>query len=119
MAAKKKETEKSAPDNPPRQISVNRKSVDEVSLDYANFCSISGAPEEVILEFGITHVGGKKDEANINNRIVMNYPNAKRLIAAMTEIIRRREAMASNAEVNARKGLKPFNLIKPEEKEIQ
>jgi len=118
MATRKTGTEKGESLEGPKRIAVNRKSVDEVPLDYANFCSISGTPEEVILEFGITHVPNK-DEANINNRIVMNYQNAARLVAAMTEIIRRRGANAAQADPKAPEGLRSFNPAGPEGKEIQ
>ena len=52
---------------------------------YANFCRVSGSPEEMIIDFGLNSqpMSGSAQNVSINQRIVLNYYTAKRLLGAL------------------------------------
>src|SRR5262245_33428377 len=60
--------------------------VDEsgAALCYANFCRVTGTPEELILDFGLNSqpIGGET-RIEIKQRLVVNYFTAKRLLQAL------------------------------------
>jgi hypothetical protein len=61
---------------------------------YANFCRVTGTPEELILDFGLnTHPFGVPAEPiAVTQRIISNYYTAKRLLALLQMSIQRHEA---------------------------
>jgi hypothetical protein len=72
-----------------------RASIDESELvvNYANFCHVTGTPEELVLDFGlIPHPTGLPTEpVPIGQRIITNYHMAKRLLYALQMTIERHE----------------------------
>lgn len=62
---------------------------------YANFVSLSGAAEEVILDFGMnTDPAGQPNAAvNLSHRLVLSYFTAKRLAIALEACLGRQEAV--------------------------
>jgi hypothetical protein len=62
-------------------------------LCYANFCRVTGTPEELILDFGLNpqHMG-EPTKVEIKQRLVVNYYTAKRLFQAQGLSIGRHEA---------------------------
>ena len=91
----------SAPPAP--QVQVNDKSVVPA---YANFCRVSGTPEELILDFGLnTNVPGKAEPDAIvtEQRVVINYFTAKRLFQVLAMTVQRHEAAFGAIEVNVEK----------------
>ena len=53
--------------------------VDGAVTSYANFCRVTGTPEEMIIDVGLNSqpVGPPPDSISINQRLVMNYYTAK------------------------------------------
>jgi len=67
----------------------------DVKTSYANMCLLLSTREEMIMDFGLTLVGGPAEqrEANmtVSNRIIMGLPAAKRLAIALSQAIQRYE----------------------------
>jgi hypothetical protein len=60
---------------------------------YTNFARVTGTPEELILDFGLsTALMGSPAPVHISERLVMNYYTAKRLWAALGTALQRQEA---------------------------
>jgi hypothetical protein len=78
-----------APGQPP-QFSVDTTSL---SSAYANFCRVTGTPEELVLDFGLntqmTPVQG--ESVKLTHRLVMNYYTAKRLLGALHMAVQQHE----------------------------
>jgi uncharacterized protein DUF3467 len=75
---------------------------------YANFCRLTATPEEVLLDFGLNpqpFATGRQD-VKANQRVVMNFFTAKRLLAAIGMTIQRHEQTFGSIEldVNRRAG---------------
>ena len=71
------------PETPqPIRVQVNDK--DAVCL-YANFCRVTGTPEELILDFGLNAqpFGMPSEAVEVKQRIVTNYFTAKRMLQAL------------------------------------
>ena len=70
--------------------------VDEshIVATYANFCRVTGTPEELIVDFGLNkQVGGTSPETiQLTQRIIVNFFTAKRLAAALVMAVQRHEA---------------------------
>ena len=69
--------------------------VDEshIVATYANFCRVTGTPEELIVDFGLNkQVGGTSPETiQLTQRIIVNFFTAKRLAAALAMAVARHE----------------------------
>jgi len=67
----------------------------DVKTSYANMCLLLSTREEMIMDFGLTLVGGPAEhrQANmvVSNRIIMSLPAAKRLAIALSQAIQRYE----------------------------
>ena len=57
----------------------------ETVCTYANFCRVTGSPEELIVDFALNPqpMGAPTSPIQIKQRTVMNYYTAKRLLAAL------------------------------------
>lgn len=99
--------------HPVGQASSGSKSTPKVSIDeshlatlYANFCRVTGTPEELLVDFGMNAqpmAGQGTDRIALTQRVVMNFYTAKRLLAAMNMAIQRHEAMFGELETNVQK----------------
>lgn len=87
------------------QVQVND---DDAYARYANFCRVTGSPEELIVDFGLNPqpVGVPKDPINVNQRVIMNFYTAKRLLAALQMSVQRHEAVFGVLETDIQKRLK-------------
>lgn len=87
------------------QVQVNDQ---DANSAYANFCRVTGSPEELIVDFGLNPqpVGVPKDPINVNQRVIMNFYTAKRLLAALQMSVQRHEAVFGNLETDIQKRLK-------------
>ena len=69
--------------------------VDEshIAATYANFCRVTGTPEELIVDFGLNkQVGGTSPETiQLTQRIIVNFFTAKRLAYALGHAVARHE----------------------------
>jgi len=75
---------------------------------YANFCRVTGTPEEVILDYGLNPqpFGRPTQPIAISQRIVMNFYCAKRMLHAMQVTIERHEATFGTLETDIQKRAK-------------
>jgi hypothetical protein len=69
--------------------------VDEshIAATYANFCRVTGTPEELIVDFGLNkQVAGTTPETiQLTQRIIVNFFTAKRLAYALHMAVQRYE----------------------------
>jgi len=77
----------------------------KVSAVYANFCRISGTPEELILDFALNTqaTGGLPEVLQLNQRVILNFYTAKRLLGALHQAVQRHEQAFGPLEVDFRK----------------
>ena len=89
----------------PVQVQVND---DTAVATYANFCRVTGSPEELIVDFGLNPqpIGVPKDPIQVKQRIIVNYYTAKRLLAALQMSVQRHEAVFGVLETDIQKRLK-------------
>ena len=72
---------------------------------YSNFCRVTATPEEVILDYGLNpqpFATGRQD-VKANQRIVMNFYTAKRLLTALGMTIQRHEQTFGSIELDVRR----------------
>ncbi len=86
----------------PRTVSVND---EEAICSYANFCRVTGSPEELIVDFGLNAqpMGAGDQPVDINQRIVLNFYTAKRLLHALHVSVQRHEKVFGNIETDIQK----------------
>ena len=72
---------------------------------YANFCRVTGSPEELIVDFALNPqpMGVPTTPIQIKQRTVMNYYTAKRLLAALQMSVQRHEAVFGVLETDINK----------------
>lgn len=90
----------------PQVVQIN----DEKAVcGYANFCRVSGAPEEMIIDFGLNPqpVGIPTTPIQISQRVVMNYYTAKRMLHALQLTLQRHEATFGVIEVDLARRARP------------
>ena len=85
------------------QVSVDDKSISAAS--YANFCRVTGTPEELIIDFGLNAqpFGVPTEAVAITQRIVTNYFTAKRLLHALHLSVQRHEQAFGMLETDVNK----------------
>jgi len=91
----------------PQQVQVQVRDEDAIAC-YANFCRVTGSPEELIVDFGLNPqpVGIPKDPIHVKQRIIMNFFTAKRLLGALQMSIQRHEAVFGVLETDIQKRLR-------------
>lgn len=99
--------ESEAPQRQQQPIQVQVKDEDAIAC-YANFCRVTGSPEELIVDFGLNPqpVGIPKDPIVVKQRIIMNFYTAKRLLAALQMSVQRHEAVFGVLETDIQKRLR-------------
>ena len=70
---------------------------------YANFCRVTATPEEMILDFGLNPqpFATGRQSVRANQRIVLNFYTAKRLLGAIGMTIQRHEQTFGAIELDA------------------
>jgi len=109
MADESKEA-KSAPQQQPganpqeQQMRVQVEDKHAVT-SYANFCRVTGTPEELIIDFGLNAqpFGVPSEAVVITQRIVTNYFTAKRLLHALHLSVQRHEQAFGVLETDVNK----------------
>ena len=105
------ETKPAAPVAQQQQMQQMQVDVDDshVSAAYANFCRVTGSPEELIIDFGLNPqpVGMPKNAIPVTQRVIVNYFTAKRLLHALSLSVQRHEAVFGVLETDIQKRLKP------------
>lgn len=76
---------------------------------YANFCRVTGSPEELIVDFGLNPqpIGVPKDPIQVKQRIIVNFYTAKRLLAALQMSVARHEQVFGVLETDINKRVRP------------
>ncbi|TWU57608.1 DUF3467 domain-containing protein [Rubripirellula reticaptiva] len=76
---------------------------------YANFCRVTGSPEELIVDFGLNPqpIGVPKDPIQVKQRIILNFFTAKRLLAALQMSVARHESVFGVLETDINKRVRP------------
>ena len=76
---------------------------------YANFCRVTGSPEELIVDFGLNPqpIGVPKDPIQVKQRIIVNFYTAKRLLAALQMSVARHESVFGVLETDINKRVRP------------
>ena len=94
--------------NQPQQSPQSSQTIEVVVDDtattptYANFCRVTATPEEIVLDFGLNSqpfATGRQD-VKANQRVVMNFFTAKRLLTALGMTIQRHEQTFSAIELD-------------------
>lgn len=72
---------------------------------YANFCRVTGTPEELIVDFGLNPqpMGVPTEPIPVSQRIVVNFYTAKRLYHALGMTLQRHEQAFGPLEVDVNK----------------
>ena len=85
-----------------QRVEVNDQNV---MCSYANFCRVTGTPEELILDFGLNSqpFGAITDPVNVSQRIVTNYFTAKRMLHALQLSVARHEQAFGVLETDVQK----------------
>jgi hypothetical protein len=89
------EEEKAAPgeaQGQPMQVNVDTSSM---STLYANFFRVTGTPEELVLDFGLNTQlmqGGTPEQVKLDQRLVLSFYTAKRLVNALSWAMNRHES---------------------------
>ena len=108
-----------ATDNPqptgasaPGQFSVDSS---HLSTSYANFCRVTGTPEELVLDFGLnTQMTPQPSEpVRITHRLVVNFYTAKRLLQAFSMAVHQHENVYGVLEVDIQKRIRATPRLGP------
>jgi len=76
-----------------------------VSTAYANFCRVTGTPEEVILDFGLNPqpYSTAPEPVHVDQRLVINYFTAKRMLQVLHMTVQRHEQAFGPIQIDAQK----------------
>ena len=103
-SAPAEETHAPAAPQPVQQMQVE---VDDahVTASYANFCRVTGSPEELIIDFGLNPqpFGMPTHPIPVTQRIITNFYTAKRMLHALSLTIQRHEATFGVLETDVQK----------------
>ncbi|MEM9658573.1 MAG: DUF3467 domain-containing protein [Planctomycetota bacterium] len=106
MAEEKKE-DLPAETSKQEQAAGQRVQVDDTAAgcSYANFCRVTGTPEELIVDFGLNSqpFGVPTEPVKITQRIVTNYFTAKRMLHALHLSVQRHEQAFGVLETDVQK----------------
>lgn len=95
-----------AAEAPRQQVTVD---ASKARAAYANFCRVTGTPEELIIDFGLNTqpMGVPSEPIEVVQRIVMNYYTAKRMMTALSMSLQRHEAAFGVLETDVQKRVMP------------
>jgi hypothetical protein len=81
----------------------------KVMANYANFCRVTGTPEELIIDFGLNPqpFGLPTGPIPVNQRIITNFYTAKRMLHALQLTIQRHEGTFGVLETDVQKRVRP------------
>jgi hypothetical protein len=104
------ETQAPVQQQPQQQMVAVEVDDSHVAASYANFCRVTGSPEELIIDFGLNPqpVGMPKNPITVSQRVIVNYYTAKRLLHALSLSVQRHEAVFGVLETDIQKRVKPI-----------
>ena len=84
--------------------------------NYANFCRVTGTPEELIIDFGLNPqpIGIPTEPIPVTQRIITNFYTAKRMLHALTMTVQRHEATFGVLEIDVQKRVRPGLIAAPQ-----
>jgi hypothetical protein len=93
-----------APAAPQQRVQVEIDDSKVMAL-YANFCRVTGTPEELIIDFGLNPqpFGMPTHPIPVTQRIITNFYTAKRMLHALQLTIQRHEATFGVLETDVQK----------------
>ena len=98
----------------PQQVQVQ---IDDSKIlaSYANFCRVTGTPEELIIDFGLNPqpFDVPTGPIPVTQRIITNFYTAKRMLHALALTIERHEATFGALEINVERRVRP-GLLRPQ-----
>lgn len=112
MADKKNDPQEETVDVPAGEQAPQQQQRQRVEIDdkdalctYANFCRVTGTPEELILDFGLNSqpYGVPTEPVQVKQRIVTNYFTAKRMLQALHLSVQRHEQAFGVLETDVQK----------------
>ena len=113
----KRTTPPPGPEGQPQGQPSPQFSVDTTTLSsaYANFCRVTGTPEELVLDFGLnTQMTPVPSEAvKLTHRLVMNYYTAKRLLGALHMAVQQHENTYGVLETDIQKRVRAGAAPRP------
>ena len=76
---------------------------------YANFCRVTGTPEELIIDFALNSqpYGIPTEPVVVSQRIITNFYTAKRMLHALMLTVQRHEAAFGALETDVQKRVVP------------
>jgi len=110
------ETQASAPAAPPAGQAAGQPQRPQLEIDdskvlatYANFCRVTGTPEELIIDFGLNPqpFGVPTSPIPVTQRIITNFYTAKRMLHALTLTLQRHEQTFGVLETDVQKRVRP------------
>jgi hypothetical protein len=80
----------------------------QLSTSYANFCRVTGTPEELILDFGLNTqmTPAPTEPVRLTHRLVVNFYTAKRLLHALHMAVQQHESVYGLLEVDIQKRMR-------------
>jgi len=77
----------------------------QARTSYANFARVTGTPEELLIDLGLNSepYGVPTRPAQIDQRVILGYYTAKRLMAALQMSVQRHEAAFGAIELNVQR----------------
>jgi hypothetical protein len=112
----------SQPTETPAQAAPEAQQRQQVQIDdssilasYANFCRVTGTPEELIIDFGLNQQPFETPTSPIpvTQRIITNFYTAKRMLYALQLSIERHEQTFGAVEVNVERRVRPGLVRQP------
>jgi Protein of unknown function (DUF3467) len=79
----------------------------QAAVCYANFCRVTGTPEELILDSGLNANPAGGGPVEIKQRLILNYYTAKRLLQALHLSVQRHEQAFGALETDVQKRVVP------------
>ena len=106
--AKKSEVPETTEQAPPQRAQVEIDDSTAIAA-YANFCRVTGTPEELIIDFGLNPqpIGIPTSPIPVTHRIITNFYTAKRMLHALQLTIQRHEATFGVLETDVQKRVRP------------
>ena len=111
-----KDTETTSPAAEPGASAAPQPQRVQVQIDdskvmalYANFCRVTGTPEELIIDFGLNPqpFGVPTAPISVTQRIITNFYTAKRMLHALQLTIQRHEATFGVLETDVQRRVRP------------
>ena len=81
----------------------------KAAASYANFCRVTGTPEELIIDFGLNPqpTGVPSEPIVITQRVVTNFYTAKRMLHALMMTVQRHEGAFGVLETDIQRRVQP------------